>query len=224
MANFSGTNGIDIIDATPANDFISGLAGEDILTGDSGNDTINGGADDDILTGDSGNDRLNGGAGDDILTGDSGNDILIGELGNDLLTGNSGNDTLTGGGGADNFGFGTPRVGIDTITDFVAADTILVSATGFGGGLTPGAAIKASQFKIGAAAGDADDRFIYNRNTGALFFDVDGTGSTGQVQIATLSTKPLITNADIFVSPQNSTTQININQSSIDVGSILDFS
>lgn len=73
---------------------------------------------------------------------------------------------------------------------------IQVSASGFGGGLTVGA-ISAGQFRLGSAAGDANERFIYN-TSGSLFFDVDGTGSAAQVQIATLIT-PTITNADIAV-------------------------
>ncbi len=44
------------------------------------------------------------------------------------------------------------------------------------------------------------DRFIYNRNTGALFFDSDGTDRDGQVQFASLSTGLAMTNADIVVS------------------------
>lgn len=74
-----------------------------------------------------------------------------------------------------------------------------VSKAGFGGGLTTGAAITAAMFKIGARAGDASDRFIYNQNTGALFFDSDGTGTTGQIQFATLSTGLALTNVDISV-------------------------
>jgi Ca2+-binding RTX toxin-like protein len=66
-------------------------------------------------------------------------------------------------------------------------------------GLTVGAAITADQFRIGASAGDAGDRFIYNSTTGGLFFDKDGIGGTAQVQFATLSTGLAMTNADIVV-------------------------
>lgn len=62
-----------------------------------------------------------------------------------------------------------------------------------------GAAITAAQFTIGSSAADERDRFIYNQNTGVLFFDEDGIGAAGQVQIATLSTGLAMTNADIFV-------------------------
>jgi len=129
-------------------------------------------------------------------------DVLTGAQGNDILVGGSGRDTLTGGAGADRFAFSRPNEGIDIITDFVVADDrIDISATGFGGGLTARAAIKPGQFTYGKAAGDANDRFIYDRGSGALYFDVDGTGGAKQVQIAALTTKPLITNADIFVTP-----------------------
>jgi Ca2+-binding RTX toxin-like protein len=43
------------------------------------------------------------------------------------------------------------------------------------------------------------DRFIYNNTNGALFFDVDGNGSTAQLQLATLNTGLALTNQDIFV-------------------------
>jgi hypothetical protein len=65
-------------------------------------------------------------------------------------------------------------------------DRISVSADLFGGGLNIGS-LPSSQFTTGSTATDGDDRFIYNSTTGALFFDSDGTGAIGQVQIVTLS-------------------------------------
>ncbi|MBD2445581.1 hypothetical protein H6G76_00145 [Nostoc sp. FACHB-152] len=46
---------------------------------------------------------------------------------------------------------------------------------------------------------DESDRFIYNRASGSLFFDVDDTGSSRQVLIATLSTQPAIDSTNILV-------------------------
>ena len=96
-----------------------------------------------------------------------------------------GNDTLTGGAGADNFDLKLnddaplSLVKISTITDFVVADDmIIVDNNDFGRRLTPGEAITTDQFVVGSAAHDQSDRFIYNKNTGALFFDPDGTGAT----------------------------------------------
>jgi len=76
---------------------------------------------------------------------------------------------------------------------------LLASAYFQGTGLTANAVITTDQFRIGASAGDASDRFIYNSTTGGLFFDRDGIGATAQVQFATVSTGLPMTNADIFV-------------------------
>jgi len=81
----------------------------------------------------------------------------------------------------------------------ITEDTINVDGSIFGGELTAGVAITSNQFVIGSAAVDASDRFIYNQNTGALFFDEDGIGALKQVQLASLSTGLAMANADIFV-------------------------
>lgn len=136
----------------------------------------------------------------DPLQGTANNDSLSGGADNDILVGGMGSDTLTGGAGADRFVFQSAKEGIDRITDFSTADdTILISAAGFGGGLTADATLAASQFTVGTAATDADDRFIYNNADGSLFFDSDGTGSSAEVQIATLNGLPSLTNTDITV-------------------------
>ncbi|AFZ31852.1 Hemolysin-type calcium-binding region [Gloeocapsa sp. PCC 7428] len=152
------------------------------------------------MTGNSASNTLDGAGGNDNLLGKLGNDTLIGGAGNDTLVGDVGADVLTGGSGKDIFYFNTKTQGIDKITDFsVMDDTIQVSKAGFGGGLVAGKAISAAQFVIGSAAADSSDRFIYNRNTGGLFFDADGKGGVSQAQLATLSPNLGLTNADIFV-------------------------
>jgi Ca2+-binding RTX toxin-like protein len=215
--------GDDYLDGGAGNDTLRGGSDNDSLYGGVGNDTLLGGYADDSLYGgvgddnldgnggaeatdEQGNDSLYGGAGNDTLDGNDGNDYLAGDDGNDNLDASYGSDTLTGGTGVDKFNFYQLDVyysgneGIDTITDFsVVDDTITVSADRFGGGLTNGAAIKPEQFVLGTAAANASDRFIYNQNTGALFFDSDGTGENGQVQFASLPSGLVMTNADIFV-------------------------
>jgi len=144
--------------------------------------------------------NIKGGDGNDTLFIDSyGNDILDGGYGDDTLEGGFGDDTLVGNSGADTFTFYSPYEG-GTITDFVVvSDTISADDYNFGGGLIAGTSITTEQFVLGTAAVDPSDRFIYNQNTGALFFDSDGTGATGQVQFASLSTGLAMTYADIFV-------------------------
>jgi Ca2+-binding RTX toxin-like protein len=166
-----------------------------------------------------GNDAINS------LYGGDGNDHLIGYQPGGWRNSvpSQAQDTLTGGKGADIFEFDDPIQNV-TITDFVVADdTIYVKPTylidfsegayyyeGFGDiemsfqfmeneELTPGTVITPDQFVIGSAAADASDRLIYNKTTGALLFDVDGTGAIKQEQFATLSSGLAMTNADIFV-------------------------
>ena len=194
--------------------YISDTSGSNYLDGGDGDDTLRGGVGSDTLIGSSGNDYLaarSGSAestgsdgpyrfsGNNYLGGGSGNDTLIGGLGSDTLYGSSGSDTLNGGNGADSFRFDSPYDMVDTITDFSVVDDTINVSTAFAYNLTARAAITAAQFRLGAAAADASDRFIYNQNTGALFLDLDGTGDREQVQFATLSPGLAMTNVDIFV-------------------------
>ena len=139
-------------------------------------------------------------AGSDTLLGGIGNDSLAGGDGNDILVGGFGNDTLTGGPGIDKFTFNSPTDGTDTISDFNAGegDQIQVSASGFAERLAVGN-LSSSQFTIGSSATDAGDRFIYNSSTGGLFFDPDGNGLQGQVQLAVLNSNPALSSSNIFV-------------------------
>jgi hypothetical protein len=48
-------------------------------------------------------------------------------------------------------------------------------------------------------ASDTNDYVLYETDTGKLFFDADGSGAGAKVLIATLTTLPVLTSADIFV-------------------------
>jgi hypothetical protein len=133
-----------------------------------------------------------------VLTGNEFNNVLKGSAGNDSVIGGKGKDTLSGGSGSDRFIFKSIGERIDIITDFAAEDTIAVSAASFKGGLIAGT-LKPEQFVLGTSAQDSSDRFIYNSSNGALLFDGDGNGSLAAQNIAVLTTKPVITNADILV-------------------------
>jgi Ca2+-binding RTX toxin-like protein len=158
----------------------------------SGTGNING-------TGNTLNNRITGNTANNALIGGIGNDVLSGGIGNDALSGGAGNDTLTGGTGLDSYRFNSTSEGLDRITDFnVTDDSIRVSASGFGGGLTVGTLLS-TQFTIGASATTIDHRFIYNSANGGLFFDIDGNGAIASVQIASLNTGLVMTNQDIVV-------------------------
>ncbi|MUL34821.1 GDSL-type esterase/lipase family protein [Gloeocapsopsis dulcis] len=135
----------------------------------------------------------------DKLIGNGAANVLQGNAGNDTLIGGFGNDTLIGGSGYDRFVFNFPAEGVDVIKDFNPNfDKIAVSQAGFGGGLSLGT-ITSKEFRVAASAQNSSDRFIYNRNNGNLFFDVDGTGNTNAIQIAQLIGEPNITRNNIVV-------------------------
>ncbi len=135
-------------------------------------------------------------------TGNTLANTITGNSGANSLNGSTGKDVLTGGGGADNFIFNTSlgANNVDEITDFnVAADTVRLENAIFKG-LTSGT-LKASAFASNNSgnATDAQDRIIYEKDTGKLFFDKDGTGGAAKVQFALLDKGLAMTSADFFV-------------------------
>ena len=170
-----------------------------------GNDFAN------TMTGNAGDNLIRGGLGGDLLIGMEGNDTLYGEAGGDYLQGGAGADTLVGGAGGDELigGAGADRFVFDylgaaserdTVKDFVAGEDRLVLAgavfTAFAGRT---GAIAASELAIGGAATTADQHLVYNQTTGALYYDADGAGGAAMVQIALLSTRPVLGATDFHI-------------------------
>ncbi|AFZ33633.1 Na-Ca exchanger/integrin-beta4 [Stanieria cyanosphaera PCC 7437] len=150
-------------------------------------------------TGNNFNNNLTGNVSDNILSGGAGNDTLNGNNGDDLLIGGVGNDRLSGGNGADRFRLLATNERSDTIVDFVVADDTIEVAASFGGGLIAGSSIGSNEFVIGSTALSSSDRFGYDTSNGLLWFDVDGTGSNRQVNLATLSSGLSLTHDDLVV-------------------------
>jgi len=158
------------------------------------------------LTGNAFNNTITGNDGANILKGGAGNDILNGGAGNDTLYGQEGKDILTGGAGRDIFVFDkkpNKSTNVDKIADFnVRDDSIYLENKYFKAG--NGTASKPKQmaskyFYKGAKAHDKDDRIIYDHKKGVLYYDADGTGSSAQVKIATLSKNLKMTYKDFFM-------------------------
>jgi Ca2+-binding RTX toxin-like protein len=134
------------------------------------------------------------------LTGSDTANSISGNAGSNVINGRGGNDVLAGGGGADIFQF-TTALGpnnVDKILDFqTGIDKIALDDAIFTG-FNPGS-LSASQFAVGAQAGDGDDRIIYNPETGALMFDPDGSGVAAPVQFAILQPGLSVTASDFMV-------------------------
>ena len=217
--NGTGNSFNNIIAGNGANNILNGGAGIDTLIGGLGDDTYQVDTSTDTITENvnAGTDSIQSSVtyvlGDNVenltLIGSAAtsglgnflNNIITGNSGANVLYGAAGYDTLSGGAGGDLFTFKSPNEGIDTITDFLSSqgDKISISAAGFRGGLTAGVAVTGVQFVLGTIALHASNRFIYNTNSGGLFFDWDGSGSLAAIQIATLSSKPTFAGSDILV-------------------------
>ena len=115
----------------------------------------------------------------------------------------TGSDTLTGAAGSDTFVF-TNALGasnVDSITDFnVAADTIQLDSAIFNTIVGTGT-LSLAQFTANACgtAQDADDRIIYDTDSGQLFFDSNGNAAGGSIQFATVAAGLALTNANFVV-------------------------
>ncbi len=191
--------GADRMTGTVNDDFLFGYAGDDTLKGSGGVDTI---------WGDAGNDHLFGGNGADMLAGDSASgalgdtrDQLFGGDGADRLVSNFGRDTLTGGAGADTFvyyDYGSARTS-HRITDFNAdVDKIGLYGSTFQA-LGPDGVIDAELFRRGTSATEADDRLIYDRATGRLYFDADGVGGVAKFLLYVIEANPDLRANDIVL-------------------------
>jgi Ca2+-binding RTX toxin-like protein len=126
---------------------------------------------------------------------------IVGNSGANKIDGKAGADTLTGGGGKDTFLL-TSALGpnnVDHITDFnVRDDTIALSGSVFTG-LSAGA-LAAGAFALGSNALQSDDRILYDRASGHLFFDPDGSGAVySPIIFATVSAGLNLTAADFIV-------------------------
>jgi Ca2+-binding RTX toxin-like protein len=127
------------------------------------------------------------------LTGNAAANTLSGGGGADLLNGGLGSDVLVGGAGADHFIFNSVlgAANVDTVSDFeLGVDDLALSLARFG---AIGVSLEAGEFRAGAGATtafDADDRIIYNTDTGDLYYDANGSVSGAAIRFATLTGSP----------------------------------
>jgi serralysin len=139
------------------------------------------------------------------LTGSASANTLAGNAGSNVLNGKGGHDTLIGGEGRDAFVFDTPlnrRSNVDRILDFsVRDDTLRLDHRVFKEFEEPGF-LSSAAFHITTSprwAHDADDRIIYNRKTGYIAYDPDGTGETAAVIFARLEKGLRLKASDFYI-------------------------
>ncbi|TAN71371.1 MAG: hypothetical protein EPN17_01670 [Methylobacter sp.] len=177
----------------------SGIENGTIAEGTEAN-SLTGNTGDNTLTGNAGKNKLVGAVGRDSLFGGLGEDVLNGGTGNDVLEGGKGKDNLTGGAGNDTFLFNTAlKASVDKIIDFKPADDTIELENQIFSKLTATGTLSTGNFVTATAAADSNDYLVYNKATGALFYDADGNGAGAAVQIALLGTNLALTNADFVV-------------------------
>jgi len=219
----SAAGGHDRLDGGTGNDTLKGGFGDDTYVIDGASDvvmeTADGGVDTLIsdvsrtlgsnferlvLAGNAANGNGNGhdntligNALDNRLRGLDGYDLLSGGAGNDTLIGGADSDMLEGGAGSDRFVFDELEAR-NFISDFeTGIDRLALKASVFTG-LVRGA-LDESALQTGTTALDADDRILYDIASGTVYYDADGTGSTGKVYFAVLLNNANITAADFLV-------------------------
>ncbi|WP_274533827.1 hypothetical protein [Methylobacterium sp. Leaf399] len=136
------------------------------------------------------------------LTGNAFANTVVGNAGSNVLNGGGGADLLYGRGGADTFVFNTALGGgnIDRITDYSVPDDAIQLARSVFTTLGAGALAETAFKDLSTGAADASDRILYNKATGGLSYDADGSGTaSAALQFAIIDTKAALTHLDFLV-------------------------
>lgn len=196
----------DILIGGAGNDWIDGGQGADTMGGGAGNDTyVFDDAGDRVIgeTSNGGQDTIwatvsvdlrqqtavenlrLGGAGDIDATGNALANLITGNAGSNVIAGGAGNDSLYGKGGADTFVFAEKGAeDRDSIWDFDSDDRIALDASVFSGlQAHADGSLSAASFAVGKATG-TDAQIVYNKATGVLSYDANGSAAGGNEDIA----------------------------------------
>ncbi|MEZ0167752.1 calcium-binding protein [Microvirga sp. TS319] len=223
----TGNSGRNTLKGEGGNDVINGGAGADTMYGGAGNDTfyVDNTGDKVVETAKGGTDTVYtsvsfiSGSSYEIekiiatgkssisLTGNKYANTITGNAGANKLYGGLGNDVLKGGAGKDTFVFDSKpsaSTNVDKILDFKSSDDAIwldnkyFTKLGSGSASSP-KMFNSDMFVVGTKAQDKEDRIIYDKKTGSLYYDPDGTGSAAQVKIAIISNKTTLSYHDFFV-------------------------
>ena len=154
------------------------------------------------LRGGAGSDELQGSPAADGLHGGDGSDRLHGGDGADRLTGGTGKDKLIGGLGKDSFVFAAvpnAKTNVDLVADFSSRDDTFLLDNKYLKKVGKDGRLLKDAFFLGAKAHDAEDRVIYDKAKGALYYDPDGTGHGAAIKLAVLTNKATLALSDFLV-------------------------
>lgn len=224
-----GNGTANILRGMAGDDFLRGGAGKDHLIGGGGSNdyadygdktksvsvTLKGSHDASVKVGGKTEDKIKGiehlvgGTRADKLCGDGHANALLGGNGRDTITGGGGRDTLTGGNGADQlygnggrdaFVFSSALSAADSLRDFKHNTDIIALDDAIFGAVGPTLGKGEFFARAGAArAHDANDRIVYNKSNGWLYFDDDGKGGHAAVHFATLTGHPTLDHLDFAI-------------------------
>lgn len=126
--SISTGNGDDTVNAANGDNFVDAGEGANSVTSGNGSDTIRAGAGADTISSGSGNDDINAGDGANTVNAGSGDDVVVTGAGDDTIKAGSGDDNVDSGAGADSIFTGS---GLDTVVAGAGNDTVTVDAGEF---------------------------------------------------------------------------------------------
>jgi serralysin len=215
-----GGAGNDSLFGGNGNDTLVSGIGADVMDGGAGNDTylVDNSRDSAIEMAGQGIDRVLSsvsftlpanienlaltGSGNLNGTGNALGNIIVGNGGSNILNGGFGNDALSGGAGHDTFLFDTApgTTNLDTIIGFSHTDDTVALENAIFASLKKTGVLKTGFFHVGRHADDANDFILYNRATGTLAYDSDGSKHAhSPVAFATLESHLKLTHGDFLV-------------------------
>ncbi len=143
---------------------------------------------------------------DNAITGNSGKNTIRAGAGNDEVNGGYGNDNLYGAAGHDAFIFnsklgtaGSDRtVNFDTVSDFSVQDDSFRLDNAIFKKLGKVGVLNKNCFTTGDKAKDKNDYIVYNKKTGILSYDADGSGAGQAIEFAKVGKNLKLASTDFF--------------------------
>ena len=172
--------------------------GYDVIYGTNGDNIMRSGGAISVFHGRGGDDTLRGGAYFDRLSGGAGNDILVGNRNNDFFIFDSKLDPTTNVDRIKDFNHMQDSIWLDDrIMPGLSKTKVHVEVDAFG---SPDE-MKASYFyaSFDGKAHDANDRILYDKDSGRLYFNPDGTGNEHRVLFAILKAHPVLDANDFYI-------------------------